>query len=365
MKYRINYLCVRKVSSKKILPASRRVRALTPSALLPQKYEEEKYSEGINFNLLFEISSLPEVQKNQVKKRRRKPIMALLVNIGDFFSVILRFAAKCIRTLFVGRRQKNPRLAFFSGVLCSAVLCAFLSAAVVLVSLFGRFMFYSRSNSINGTDTPAPDSMQIVSLYVVENFVGMTDTLSALELKNKSISFRRTYEYSDTVQRGVVISTSPRAGEHVYGDEAVTLTVSLGRQIKKIKVPDLYGLGEASAAQILSERGLKLGMITYSVSSSPRGAVIAQEYSPLDMIDEGTSVNITVSLGNVIQKKVPDLWGLTQDEAKQKLMSQGLVLGGIFSAQSGAPKGTVISQYPAPGTLITSNITSVDIYISS
>ena len=76
-------------------------------------------------------------------------------------------------------------------------------------------------------------------------------------------------------------------------------------------------------------------------------------------------MDVTVSLGQITeQKKVPDLYGLTKEEAISKLSEVGLVLGNVSSVVSGAPSGTVITQSVAAGTTITSSITSVDVGIS-
>ncbi len=366
MKYRIIDFCVRKTTRKKISHARRRVRVMALTVLSPIPYEKRnEYRESIDFTYLFEVGLLPEVQKPPKRARVTAFFRRTFKAVGAFFAALGIFIARCARAIFTNRRAKHPRLAFFSGVLCSAVLCTVLSAAVVIVSLFGRFIFLPKNNLSKNPTPENTDNIQIKKFYVIEDFRGKKSTLCLLDLKNKSIPVRLLEEYSDTTPRGTVISTIPTAGERLYDGQFITLTVSLGRQLKKVKVPDLYGLGESSARALLTDRGLALGSITYSVSESNRGTVISQQYPPFDMIDEGSTVDITVSLGNINQKKVPDLWGLTLDEAKARLASVGLVVGGIFSAQSGAEAGKVISQFPTPDTPITSSITSVDVYISS
>ncbi len=366
MKYRIIDFCVRKTTHKKISHARRRVRVMALTVLTPVPYQtHNEYRESIDLTYLFEIGLLPEAKKPPKRARVTALFRRAFKAVCAFWAAVGVFIARCARAIFINRRAKHPRLAFFSGVLCSAVLCTVLSAAVVIVSLFGRFIFLPKNDLSQNEASENSDSIQVKNFYVIEDFRGKKSTLCLLDLKNKSIPFRLLEEYSDTAPRGTVISTTPMAGERLYDGQLITLTVSLGRQIKKVKVPDLYGLGESSARALLADRGLLLGSITYSVSSSNRGTVISQQYPPFDMIDEGSTVDITVSLGNINQKKVPDLWGLTLDEAKARLASVGLVVGGIFSAQSGAEAGKVISQFPSPDTPITSSITSVDLYISS
>ena len=152
----------------------------------------------------------------------------------------------------------------------------------------------------------------------------------------------------------------------LYEGETLTVRISLGKETVFVGVPNLYGLNEAQATALLLSKGLELGKVTYSPAQEDAGKIIRQQYSPYEKVPLGSSVDITVSLGaQTQQKNVPDLYGLTTEEAAQKLSEVGLVLGNIYSVSSGAPKGTVVTQAPVAGTPITSSITSVDVYISS
>ncbi len=362
MKYRISNFCVRKKQlDNRALKARRHCRIyitpLPPDDLHGFKADREK----ININFLFELGELPEAQKPQ-KDLFRVP-RQFFKRVAHAIKLLALFVARCARRLLSRKSSHPPRIAFYGGVLCSAVLCTLLSASIVLFGLFGRFLFDFPADSTSPEqDTPSPKP---TSYYTVENFLGTSEALCLLSLKNQSITFFKTEEYSNTVPAGHVISTTPVAGEHLYDGQSLTLKISLGKKTVNVRVPELYGLSEAAARALLTERGLTLGNISYKPSARPYGTVTEQQYSPYDTIAKGTSINITVSLGNASQKKIPDLYGMTQAEAKVALASVGLVIGGIFSAQSAAQKGIVVVQMPPSGTPITSSITSVDIYLSS
>jgi serine/threonine-protein kinase len=201
--------------------------------------------------------------------------------------------------------------------------------------------------------------------YTVTELAGLDARDAILNLRNEGVLINTVYEYSDAPS-GTVISTSPRAGYAVYDGEPVVLRISLGKQKLSVSVPDLYSLTEAQARELLGQKRLKLGEISYAVSSQPSAVIIAQQYAPYSKVELDTAVNVTVSIGNgYVQRKVPDLYGLTPDEARARLAEYGLVLGGIYTVTSGAPKGTVVAQTPVEGTPLTSSITSVDIFISS
>ena len=62
---------------------------------------------------------------------------------------------------------------------------------------------------------------------------------------------------------------------------------------------------------------------------------------------------------------VPDLYGMSLEEAAEKLREFGLVIGNTYPVANAAPKGTVITQSPVAGTPLTSSTVSVDLYVSS
>ena len=78
----------------------------------------------------------------------------------------------------------------------------------------------------------------------------------------------------------------------------ITLTVSTGPEVKKVKVPDLRGMTESAAKSKLAEYGLNCGTVSETYSDTvTEGCVVSQSYSPDSEVDEGTSVNIQLSVG--------------------------------------------------------------------
>ncbi len=415
MRYRIKDFNFRKDTIKSGTFKAKRKRATALSVLPPIPPNDDR--EQINFNTLFELGMLPEAERPP----RKKVLAPFLKRIGHalsaFFSVLGALAVNIFKALRGERRERTQRIAFYFGVLCAAVSVTALSALTVLAGLFAGYLApydelivpsvvgepydethdalsdtyeilisYENSDDVAAgvimSQTPsagvvrkiykdrAPCTLTLTvsagkSFYTVEELVGKDSRDALLSLRNGGVSVKQIDEYSDTVPAGTVISTSPSAGHRLYEGDVITVRVSLGKKINTVRMPDLYGLSESQAEALLSSRGLKLGSITYKTSSNPAGKVIEQQYSPYTAVPEGSAINVTVSLGNTTQKYVPDLYGLTVDQAKARLAEVGLVIGSIYSVSSGAPAGTVITQTPIASTPITSSITSVDIYISS
>ena len=200
----------------------------------------------------------------------------------------------------------------------------------------------------------------------MRDYVSKNSREALLDLKNQAVKVELSQIYSDIFPEGVVISTVPSVGESFSASETVTLVVSRGKEIKYGAVPDVCGLGEVKATEILRAAGFEIGKIAYVSSDMAAGRVVSQSILPFSSLALGASVDLTVSTGALhTEKTVPDLSGLTVDEARERLAEVGLVIGRIYSIQNGDKKNTVLLQSVAAGTPIYSGIVSVDIYVGS
>ena len=143
-------------------------------------------------------------------------------------------------------------------------------------------------------------------------------------------------------------------GRFVFGGPAVT----------QVQVPNLDGLTIEVAASTLQDYELRLGAQTPAVSDRPLNTIIAQQPAAGESIEQGQSVNVTVSSG-LEQVTVPQLVALTSiDAARIALQDAGLQLGAILEKNSQQPAGYVLSQEPGEGTQVDAGA-SVDITVSS
>ncbi|MBO5845730.1 MAG: PASTA domain-containing protein [Clostridia bacterium] len=187
-----------------------------------------------------------------------------------------------------------------------------------------------------------------------------------LELKNEAVRVKVIQSYSDKVEAGRIISTTPSVGEIFSPETTVILCVSLGPETVYTTVPSLVGLNEIRAEGMIKAAGLAVGEVTYVSSDTPAGIVIAQSHTAYSSLPEGTAISLTVSAGQKYNEKImPDLYGLSIDEARERLSSVGLVCGNIYAVSSGATYGVVVAQSIVAGVPIPVGTVSVDIYVSS
>ncbi|WP_369168727.1 Stk1 family PASTA domain-containing Ser/Thr kinase [Streptomyces sp. R28] len=127
--------------------------------------------------------------------------------------------------------------------------------------------------------------------------------------------------YSDTVERGTVISTDPETGARIRHNDSVNLVISAGPQT--VKVPDLQGYPLAKARTELKESGLEPGMVTREFNDDiTRGSVISVDPETGTKVRSGSAVALTVSKGSPVD--VPDVTGESLADAKADLAEAGL-----------------------------------------
>ncbi|NDZ73878.1 Stk1 family PASTA domain-containing Ser/Thr kinase [Streptomyces sp. SID10362] len=129
------------------------------------------------------------------------------------------------------------------------------------------------------------------------------------------------HAYSDTVERGKVISTDPGVGDRIRKNDSVSLTVSDGPDT--VKLPDVSGYRLDKARKLLEDEGLEPGMVTKAFSGEvAKGFVISSKPRSGTTVRAGSAVALVVSKGSPID--VPDVTGDDLEDAKSELAEAGL-----------------------------------------
>ena len=132
----------------------------------------------------------------------------------------------------------------------------------------------------------------------VPNVVGLTFDEANTQLVSKGFLVNKTEDYSDTIEAGRVIAQTPVDGNKAPKGSVITVTVSLGKEDTKIRVPNLIGLSEQDGTVEAIEAGLTVGSVTHIYSDEVgEGMICYQSYSHGSYVDQGTSIDIKVSQG--------------------------------------------------------------------
>jgi serine/threonine-protein kinase len=129
----------------------------------------------------------------------------------------------------------------------------------------------------------------------------------------------------------------------------VALTVSSGPG--PVTVPDVIAFEVAQARQVLEAAGLRTGAIDTVGNVAEAGIIVATRPAAGISRPPGGAVDLVVSRGPS-DIRIPDLVGLRQEEARQRLEAAGLRVGSVTTrpARRG-PIGVVVDQRPAGGRL--------------
>jgi serine/threonine-protein kinase len=151
----------------------------------------------------------------------------------------------------------------------------------------------------------------------VPSVVGLARDEAERQLKDAGFKSKVEQEFSDTVDKGDVISTTPAVGTLIERGTTVTLTVSKGKE--KVDVPKVTGQTEDDARNAIEGAGLRVGTITREESTEDPGTVITQSPAAGKTVAKGSAVDLTVAKA----VKVPDVVDQSEDDATSTLEDAG------------------------------------------
>lgn len=178
-------------------------------------------------------------------------------------------------------------------------------------------------------------------------------------LQQTGVGYALASVHHDVVAEDSVIATDPSGGTEVRRFNTVLVTVSLGPEL--FTVPDLTGLGQDEAEATLQDAELSLGTVTHEYSDVvEQGSILGQSPAAEEELRRNHAVSVVVSEGPQ-PVAVPDLTGMTVEEAASELEATGLQLDVSGSEHSASVEaGRIISQDPAEGDVLPgSTVTAV------
>lgn len=137
--------------------------------------------------------------------------------------------------------------------------------------------------------------------HTIEDYVGKTFSQTVRLLEKMGYNVKSYEVVSEKPVGEIVTQIEPKAGSKVVpSDTTVVFEVSSGP--KKISLGNLIGLTIEQAKEYTSNNGLKLDVSEDYSNTIEKGKVSKQSPSPNSEVGEGSTVKVTVSLG---QKELP------------------------------------------------------------
>lgn len=145
--------------------------------------------------------------------------------------------------------------------------------------------------------------------------------------------------YNDSLPLNVIKRQLPYAGATVKVNRKIFLNVN-PKTLPMVPMPELEGLTKDFAITNLKRNNLNIGAITERPDFM-KGSVLEQKYNGKkikagDKVRWGSKIDLVVGAG--VQETsipVPDLYGMTVNEARDLLQSQGLIVASIITSEGG------------------------------
>ncbi|MFP5369135.1 MAG: PASTA domain-containing protein, partial [Actinomycetes bacterium] len=152
-----------------------------------------------------------------------------------------------------------------------------------------------------------------------------TEVEPALQETLPEIAFTTVEQHDNELAAGVVVGFTPAAGTELKRGDVVTVIVSSGHE--PVAVPDVTGQTPEQATSNLAAAGFEVARGEDGRSAAVDvGEVMAISPAPSNGLQPfGSTVTISVSVG-LPQVTVPDLKGMTEDEATAALQAVGLTV---------------------------------------
>ncbi len=223
----------------------------------------------------------------------------------------------------------------------------YVAAALVGLALIALLAYLLSSNFFDGGGGGGAPRVRVPGVEGLD----VAQAKANLEDFRLEASVERT---RDEAPAGQVTSQDPEGGTRVERGFTVALTVSRGPAPSI--VPELVGLTLDDAETALEDEGLVLGVPTEEPSDEfDDGIVSDQSPDAGDKVEEGSSVDVTVSSGSDLVE-VPEVEGLSEADAVADIRDAGLVPSAT-PVTDDTEAETVISQDPDAGDEVESGST--------
>lgn len=157
-----------------------------------------------------------------------------------------------------------------------------------------------------------------------------------------------TEEYSETVDKGLVIGSDPAAGERLLRGRTVTIAMSLGPE--RYPMPEVVGSSRDEAERAIAEAHMTVGEVTEVWSErAPAGEVTSASQEPGTQLKPGTEIAMSVSKGPE-PITIPDMTGEKADAAVKQLEGLGFKVTVQEENDDTVKKDRIIRQSPSSGT---------------
>ncbi len=198
---------------------------------------------------------------------------------------------------------------------------------------------------------------------LLPNFTNLTLDEAKAKAEEVKLNLNVSEEkYDVQIEEGKIISQDPKYQPNYTVKEGSTVNVVVSKGQEIVKVTKLVGKTKDEARKELKDLGLEMEIEEVNSDDVEPGIVIEQDKQEGEEVLAGTKIKLKVSLG-IEKVEVPDLAGLSEDEAKAKITEAKLKWIRTDKIKDSSKGTGVVEQNISPKSMVDKN-TEISITIN-
>ena len=198
---------------------------------------------------------------------------------------------------------------------------------------------------------------------LLPNFTNLTLDDAKAKAEEVKLNLNVSEEkYDVQIEEGKIISQDPKYQPNFTVKEGSTVNVVVSKGQEIVKVTKLVGKTKDEARKELKDLGLEMEIEEVNSDDVEPGIVIEQDKQEGEEVLAGTKIKLKVSLG-IEKVEVPDLKGLSEDEAKAKITEAKLKWIRTDKIKDSSKGTGVVEQNISPKSMVDKN-TEISITIN-
>jgi len=150
------------------------------------------------------------------------------------------------------------------------------------------------------------------------DLLGLDRADAEIKLKKMGLKLGSVYEKFSDEEEGTVIGQEPRSGTRISKGQTIDITISKGKKVKKVTVPNVKG-GTLSAAEgTLKGKGLSV-VVEKRESSQAPGTVISQSPAADSEVESGSTVTLVIAEEASVKKATSEVKGSEKKQVKPEI----------------------------------------------
>lgn len=173
------------------------------------------------------------------------------------------------------------------------------------------------------------------------------DAVSMIEANDLSIKDRKVV-WDETVPRGQIIATEPRAGERINRNEAVELLISDGKP--RVKIGDYLHKQYEPVRRELIDAGFIVDLRYLASNPEDAGLILEQNLAPgKEVVPSDTTITLVIG-SHSESATMQDFYNLSVDLVHKFADNYGLYVEENYEYHDFIPEGQIIEQSPLSGS---------------